>query len=97
MRRVWGILMSLVLLAAVYAWFSGIRIGFTPSYTITAVKLYAIEADASARTDNYLVLPVRTKCYVTKIGSKYNAVRVRCDDPAVEGWVRQFNLFEPPL
>lgn len=97
MKKVLIVLMSLVVLAAAYFWFSGVRISFTPSYTITAVKLYATEADANARTENYLVLPIHTKCYVTKIGSKYNAVRVRCDDPAVAGWIRQFNLFEPPL
>lgn len=97
MKRVLIVLMSLAILAGAYVWFSGLRISFTPSYTITAVKLYVTEADASARTENYLVLPIHTKCYVTKIGNKYNSVRVRCEDPAVEGWVRQFNLFEPPL
>lgn len=97
MKKFLIVLTSLVVLSAAYVWFSGIRISFAPSYTITAVKLYATEADANARTDNYRLLPIHAKCYLTKIGSKYNAVRIRCDDPAVEGWVRQFNLFEPPL
>ncbi|SOY68969.1 exported hypothetical protein [Cupriavidus taiwanensis] len=97
MKKVLVVLASVALLTSAYAWFSGIRFSFTSSATITAVKLYATEVDANAGTDNYVILPIHTKCHVTKIGSKYNAVRVRCDDPPVEGWTGEFSLFDPSL
>ncbi|SOZ18349.1 exported hypothetical protein [Cupriavidus taiwanensis] len=97
MKKVLVVLASIVFLVLAYVWFSGIRFGSTSGATITAVKLYATEFDANAGTDNYVTLPIHTKCHVTKIGSKYNAVRVRCDDPPVEGWTGEFSLFDPSL
>ena len=97
MKKVLLVLASVIFLASAYVWFSGIRVSFAPSLTITAVKLYATETEANAGTGNYVVLPIHTKCYVTKIGGKYNSVRLRCDDPSVEGWTTEFSLFDPTL
>ncbi|SPA21994.1 exported hypothetical protein [Cupriavidus taiwanensis] len=97
MRRLFIALALLALMAAAYVFVSGVRISSTPSVTITAVRLYATEGDASAQSENFQLLPIKTKCYLTKVGSKHNTMRVRCEDPAVEGWIWDFHLFEPPL
>ncbi|SOY67290.1 hypothetical protein [Cupriavidus taiwanensis] len=80
MKKALAVLASVIFLASAYVWFSGIRFSLTPSLSITAVKLYATEAEANA-----------------EIGGKYNSVRLRCDDPSVEGWTGEFSLFDPPL
>ncbi|MCY1227053.1 hypothetical protein D9M69_361010 [compost metagenome] len=97
MRRTLIGLATLGLLAGCYIWITGMRVSFTPSYTTSEVKLYATETDANARTDDFIVLPIRAKCYLTKIGGKHNTKRVRCENPEVEGWIRAFDKFEPPL
>ncbi|MEC3767495.1 MULTISPECIES: hypothetical protein [Cupriavidus] len=97
MRKIFITLGLLTLMAGAYVFVTGLRISFTPSVTITAVKLYATEEDASAQSENFQMLPINTKCYLTKVGSKHNTMRVRCEEPAVEGWIWDFHLFEPPL
>ncbi|WP_265920195.1 hypothetical protein [Cupriavidus nantongensis] len=97
MSKILIVLVSLALLFGAYVFISGVRFSSTPSVTTSAVKLYATEADADAQTENFQVLPINTRCYLTKVGFKYNTKRVRCGEPPVEGWVHDFRFFEPPL
>lgn len=97
MRKALVALALLAFLAAAYFFVTGERISFTPGVTMTAVKLYATEADADAQTERFQVLPINTRCYLTKVGTKYNSKRVRCENPDVEGWVIDFHLFMPRL
>ncbi len=87
---------ALAAVGVLFWWVFGMRVDQSPSVTTSAVKLYATEADANARKDDIATIPVGAKCYTVKVGGKANAIRVRCENPKLEGWVREFYFFDPP-